>query len=291
MDGAGRDRSAPGPAERAAGADRELLTDPRIRAVVPPWGGGAGHRPAVAAGLRGGSRRRSRRGSSATPNTSTLLAPADAPSPATATLHAPGLMDTPFRVPSPLLHWLDVATAPGGATLTQGSTEPTTRRRGRTSQADPEVSEQGAPRDPHALARSPGGSRGGQRFADGCSAAALETHLPMLPGTPYGEPRRVRPGRPGIVYLKRSGRRTRSPPHGCCTTYDSRAGSTVRPASLVGRRPSAPRLTRLPSQPRPRCRRPVPATLLSHVPVLYRRGTWDTCPRSSRWSSGAPRRR
>ena len=30
-------------------------------------------------------------------------------------------MDTPFRVPAPLLHWLDVATAPAGATLTQGS--------------------------------------------------------------------------------------------------------------------------------------------------------------------------
>ena len=30
-------------------------------------------------------------------------------------------MDTPFRVPEPLLHWLDVARAPAGSTVTQGA--------------------------------------------------------------------------------------------------------------------------------------------------------------------------
>lgn len=40
-----------------------------------------------------------------------------------ATLHGHNLMDTPYRVPAPLLSWLDVVTHPAGAAVTQGAAE------------------------------------------------------------------------------------------------------------------------------------------------------------------------
>lgn len=43
-----------------------------------------------------------------------------------ATLHGQNLMDTPYRVPAPLLPWLDVVTRPTGTSVSQG---PSTRHR------------------------------------------------------------------------------------------------------------------------------------------------------------------
>jgi len=177
MDGSGP-TSAPA-AERAAELTR-MLTDPTIRAVVPPWGGElaidvlplldlAAIAQAAPTWLVGYS------------DTSTLQLPLTLLT-GTATLHAPGLMDTPFRVPSPLLHWLDVATAPTGATLTQGSASHH-QAAWPDFQADPEVSEQVLSRPTRWRSlgdREVGTLRG--RLLGGC----LET-VSMLPGTPYGD--------------------------------------------------------------------------------------------------------
>src|SRR5918994_957781 len=89
-----------------------MLTDPTIRAVVPPWGGelAIDLLPLLDVAAIGQAQPTWLVGYS---DTSTLLLPLTLLT-GTATLHAPGLMDTPFRVPSPLLHWLDVATAGAG---------------------------------------------------------------------------------------------------------------------------------------------------------------------------------
>jgi len=176
MDGTGP-TSAPA-AERAAELTA-MLTDPRIRAVVPPWGGElaidllplldfAAIAQAEPTWLVGYS------------DTSTLLLPLTLLT-GTATLHGPGLMDTPFRVPSPLLHWLDVATAPAGATLTQGAASHC-QEEWPDFHSDPEVSAQVLPRPTRWRTlgdREVGTLRG--RLLGGC----LET-VSMLPGTPYG---------------------------------------------------------------------------------------------------------
>lgn len=107
--------SAPA-AERA----RELtafLTDPQVRAVVPPWGGEtavdlvelldwdaiAAAEPTWFVGYS---------------DISTLITPMTLGT-AVATLHGANLMDTPYVPPQGLLHWLDVAMAPAGSTLVQ----------------------------------------------------------------------------------------------------------------------------------------------------------------------------
>lgn len=177
MDGAGP-TSAPA-AQRAAELTR-MLTDPRIRAVVPPWGGElaidllplldfAAIAQAEPTWLVGYS------------DTSTLLLPLTLLT-GWASLHAPGLMDTPFRVPSPLLHWLDVATAARGATLTQGASE-LAQGSWPDFVSQPEVTE--LPLDRPARWRGLDGDDVGTlrgRLVGGC----LET-ISMLPGTPYGD--------------------------------------------------------------------------------------------------------
>ncbi|NUT36215.1 MAG: LD-carboxypeptidase [Hamadaea sp.] len=96
-----------------------MLTDPTIRAVVPPWGGELGidvvaalDYDAIAAAeptwFVGFS------------DISTLLTPLTLRT-GIATLHGQNLMEVPIRVPDTQLHWLDVAGAPAGATLTQGA--------------------------------------------------------------------------------------------------------------------------------------------------------------------------
>ena len=115
MDGEGV-VSAPAP-ERAAEL-MQMLTDPTIAAVVPPWGGDlavevvphldlATLRDAEPCWLVGWS------------DLDTLLLPLTTVS-GWATLHGGNLMDTPYRVPAPLAHWLEAATLPSGGTLTQG---------------------------------------------------------------------------------------------------------------------------------------------------------------------------
>lgn len=108
--------SAPAPA-RAAELTA-MLTDPAIRAVVPPWGGELAidllpllDWDAIAAAdptwLVGYS------------DISTLLLPLTLVA-GIASVHGQNLMDTPYTVPPPLLGWLDVVTAPRGAVLAQG---------------------------------------------------------------------------------------------------------------------------------------------------------------------------
>jgi len=104
--------------ERAAELQR-MLTDPEVRAVIPPWGGETAidllphlDMAAVAAAeptwMVGFS------------DISTILTPLTLLT-GWATLHGTNLMDTPYEVPAPLLSWLDVATAGPGATLRQAS--------------------------------------------------------------------------------------------------------------------------------------------------------------------------
>lgn len=116
MDGSGH-VSAPAP-ERA----RELtamLTDPAVRAVVPPWGGETAidllpllDWDAIAAAdptwLVGFS------------DMSTVITPLTLLT-GTATVHGNNLMDTPYDAPDGLLIWLDVVTLGAGSTFTQTS--------------------------------------------------------------------------------------------------------------------------------------------------------------------------
>lgn len=104
--------------DRAAELQR-MLTDPRVRAVVPPWGGETAidllphlDMAAIAAAeptwMVGFS------------DISTILTPLTLLT-GWATLHGTNLMDSPYDVPAPLLSWLDVATALPGSTLRQSS--------------------------------------------------------------------------------------------------------------------------------------------------------------------------
>ncbi|WP_034271095.1 S66 family peptidase [Actinospica robiniae] len=96
-----------------------LLTDPSVRAVVPPWGGETAidllellDWPAIMAAeptwLVGFS------------DMSTILTPLTLRT-GIATIHGNNLMDTPYRAPEGLLTWLDLAAAGPGATLRQDS--------------------------------------------------------------------------------------------------------------------------------------------------------------------------
>ncbi|GAA1242722.1 LD-carboxypeptidase [Streptomyces aureus] len=94
-----------------------MLTDPTIRAVVPPWGGETAIdliplldwdrlRDAEPTWFVGFS------------DISTLIAPLTLLT-GTATVHGNNLMDTPYRVPEGLLTWLDIVAAPPGHRFTQ----------------------------------------------------------------------------------------------------------------------------------------------------------------------------
>lgn len=107
--------SAPAPA-RAAELTR-MLTDPAIRAVVPPWGGETAidllpllDWDAIAAAeptwIVGYS------------DMSTIITPLTLLT-GVATVHGNNLMDTPFRPPAGLLSWLDIVTLSPGDTFTQ----------------------------------------------------------------------------------------------------------------------------------------------------------------------------
>jgi muramoyltetrapeptide carboxypeptidase LdcA involved in peptidoglycan recycling len=94
-----------------------MLTDPGIRAVVPPWGGETAidllplldferigrAEPTWVVGYS---------------DISTLLAPLTLLT-GTATLHGNSLMETPYRAPEGLLSWLDIVASPQGEPFTQ----------------------------------------------------------------------------------------------------------------------------------------------------------------------------
>lgn len=136
MDG---DALVSAPPQQRADELMAMLTDPSIRAVVPPWGGELAveilphiDMDAVAAAaptwLVGYS------------DISTLLLSLSTVM-GTATLHGQNLMDTPYRVPEPLLAWTDVVAAPRGSVLVQG---PSTRHRAAGHddwESDPKASE------------------------------------------------------------------------------------------------------------------------------------------------------
>jgi len=104
--------------ERAAELQR-MLTDPRVRVVIPPWGGEtaidvlphldldaiSAAEPTWVVGFS---------------DISTILTPLTLLT-GWATVHGTNLMDSPYEVPAPLLSWLDVVTAPAGSTLRQSS--------------------------------------------------------------------------------------------------------------------------------------------------------------------------
>jgi muramoyltetrapeptide carboxypeptidase len=197
MDGASH-VSAPA-ADRAAELTA-MLTDPLVRAVVPPWGGETaidllplldfdGIASADPTWLVGFS------------DMSTLLT-AITVATGMATLHGNNLMDTPYRVPDQLLTWLDIAALPAGATFTQSSP-------GRYRAADwddwtasPRVTE-------HAWNGTgtwtrldgPGAVDVTGRLIGGC----IET-IRHLAGTPYGDLARFDRDREGlIVYVEAGG--------------------------------------------------------------------------------------
>jgi muramoyltetrapeptide carboxypeptidase LdcA involved in peptidoglycan recycling len=178
MDGT-RVTSAP-----AADRSAELMTmllDPQVRAVVPPWGGElaidllplldfdalAAAEPAWLVGYS---------------DLSTLMTPLTLRT-GIATLHGPNLMDTPFHTPDPLVHWLDVAEAGPGATVTQGATS-------HHQEAWPDF--RVAPEERDMRLTVPGGwTRLGDRAAQVSASGrlvggCLET-LSLLPGTPFGD--------------------------------------------------------------------------------------------------------
>lgn len=116
MDGAG---VVSAPAATRAAELTSMLTDPGIRAVVPPWGGELAVEllPHLDLGAIAAADSAWLVGYS---DLSTLLLPLTTLT-GTATLYGQNLMDTPYRVPEPLLSWLDVATAPAGGTISQGA--------------------------------------------------------------------------------------------------------------------------------------------------------------------------
>ncbi|MFG2311550.1 S66 peptidase family protein [Streptomyces sp. NPDC048566] len=114
MDGSGH---VSAPAADRAEELMSMLTDPTVRAIVPPWGGETAIdllplldferlREAEPTWCVGFS------------DMSTLITPLTLLTGA-ATVHGNNLMDTPYRVPHGLLSWLDIVAAPSGHRFTQ----------------------------------------------------------------------------------------------------------------------------------------------------------------------------
>ena len=168
------------PATDRAAELTEMLLDPTVRAVVPPWGGElaidllpvldvAALAAAEPTWLVGYS------------DISTVLTPLTLLT-GVATMHSPNLMDTPYRVPEPLVHWLDAASTPAGGTIRQGSASHR-QEKWADIRADPEVREM-ALTVPTRWQALDGSTE--VRFAGRLIGGCLET-MAMLPGTPYGD--------------------------------------------------------------------------------------------------------
>ncbi len=159
-----------------------MLTDPDIRAVVPPWGGELAVEvlphldlAAIAAAeptwLVGYS------------DVSTLLFALTTMT-GTATVHAPNLMDFPYRVPQPLASWLDVVALPAGESFAQGATTLHRSRGFDRWQDEPTLDEYtlDVPGTWILLDPAVGDVRVSGRLIGGC----IET-VGMLAGTAYGD--------------------------------------------------------------------------------------------------------
>lgn len=107
------------PATERAAELTSMLLDPAIRAIVPPWGGelaidvlslldfdaiGAAE-PTWVLGYS---------------DVTTVMLPLTTLC-GVASVHAPNLMDTPYRAVDPLLHWIDVLALPTGSSFVQGA--------------------------------------------------------------------------------------------------------------------------------------------------------------------------
>ena len=114
MDGAGHISA---PAQERADELMAMLTDPAVRAVVPPWGGETAIdllplldwdalRDAEPTWLVGFS------------DMSTVITPLTLLT-GVATVHGNNLMDTPYQAPEGLLSWMDIVTMEPGETFTQ----------------------------------------------------------------------------------------------------------------------------------------------------------------------------
>lgn len=107
------------PLEQRAKELMRMLLDPKIRAIIPPWGGAAAidlmphldfeaiatAEPTWFVGYS---------------DISTLLTPITLRT-GLATLHGSNLMDSPYNVPESLKSWLDIASLPTGARFKQAS--------------------------------------------------------------------------------------------------------------------------------------------------------------------------
>lgn len=179
VDGAG---IVSAPAEQRADELSEMLVDPTVRAVVPPWGGElavellphldvARLATADPTWLVGYS------------DLSTLLLPLTTRL-GWASVHGQNLLDTPYAVPPPMLGWLDVVTRPAGGSLTQA---PSTRHRLGTHDdwvADPTADRYtlNTPGSWRLLDPGAGQVRARGRLIGGC----IET-VSMLAGTAWGD--------------------------------------------------------------------------------------------------------
>jgi len=182
MDGSGI-TSAP-PADRAAELT-SMLTDPSIRAIVPPWGGeiATDLLPLLDFDAIGAAEPTWLVGFS---DISTVLLPLTTLT-GIASLHGQNLMDTPYRQPEPLLHWLDVAASPAGASVRQGAAT-THKRPGWDNWVEqPDLTER--------ILQEPGGgwrvldpASGPVRVSGRLIGGCVET-VANLAGTPFGDVR------------------------------------------------------------------------------------------------------
>ncbi len=179
LDGAG---VVSAPARERADELMAMLLDPAVRAVVPPWGGELGVEVLPHLDLP------ALRGVDPTwvvgfSDLSTLLLPLTTVG-GLATLHGQNLLDTPYRVDPPLLHWLDVAAAPAGARLVQGPAERVRAHGFDSWQDDPTFDERSydSPGGWRLLDPGAGPVRATGRLLGGC----IET-VSILAGTAYGD--------------------------------------------------------------------------------------------------------
>jgi muramoyltetrapeptide carboxypeptidase LdcA involved in peptidoglycan recycling len=176
----GADRVVSATRQRRAAELVAMFRDPEVRAVVPPWGGElaidllgeidwaelADLEPTWLVGYS---------------DISTLQLPLLTRA-GWASIHGSCLMETPYDQPEGLLHWLDLATATGTASLTQRSPG-VFRGEGRDDwQGDPEVSEQTLPDTGSWQLVGGGGLDVSGRLVGGCVEV-----LSPLAGTPWGD--------------------------------------------------------------------------------------------------------
>lgn len=190
------------PVQQRASEFMGMLLDPQVRAIVPPWGGETAidliahlDFDAIAAAdptwIIGYS------------DISTLLTPITLLT-GIATIHGSNLMDTPYSTPASLMHWLQIASQPAGASFHQSSPDVHRRNDWDDWSAHPDVTE-------HAwngrgrwvrLDDGPGPVDVTGRLIGGC----IET-LANLAGTRYGDTSRLRGETDAatLVYIEAAG--------------------------------------------------------------------------------------